>query len=211
MIQARLTHCATSSLALQDIRKSGRSLASEWPQYWDRALTHGSGYDQAAGITPKLRESYHQQGRPLSGHSQGHSGGGRSSEGGHHFPGESSYSAGGDGGRFSEKAGSGSGGLDAPMRRVSGERSPVEGSFPPLQGGGEKPQRLSGGGGWTNGLGLSGGGLAGTAGREKRRASRAPTVIPRTSAITKGELLLSAERIYARYLVPGSEKEVYLP
>lgn len=41
--------------------------------------------------------------------------------------------------------------------------------------------------------------------------SRAPTVIPRMAAITKGELLLSAERIYARYLVPGSEKEVYLP
>lgn len=41
--------------------------------------------------------------------------------------------------------------------------------------------------------------------------SKAPTVIPRTSAITKSELLLSAERIYARYLVPGSEKEVYLP
>ena len=200
---------SSCSIASQDIRKSGRSLAAEWPQFWDRALTHGSGYDHAAGITPKVRESYHQQGRPLSGHQ---SAGGRSSEErGPAFAGEpSSYSAAGP---FDEKAGGN-------VRRVSGERSPVEGSFPPLQGGGEKPQRLSGGGGWTSGLGLTGAGIGGPtvnaitgsgSGREKRRASRAPTVIPRTSAITKGELLLSAERIYARYLVPGSEKEVYLP
>ena len=44
-----------------------------------------------------------------------------------------------------------------------------------------------------------------------RRASRAPTIIPRDSAITRTDLILSAERIYARYLVPGCEKEIYLP
>ncbi|CAD6887130.1 unnamed protein product [Tilletia laevis] len=44
-----------------------------------------------------------------------------------------------------------------------------------------------------------------------KRASVAPTVISRNTAITRTDLIASAERIYARYLLPGSEKEVYLP
>jgi hypothetical protein len=44
-----------------------------------------------------------------------------------------------------------------------------------------------------------------------RRASRAPTIIPRDAAITRTDLIASAERIYLRYLVPGCEKEIYLP
>lgn len=44
-----------------------------------------------------------------------------------------------------------------------------------------------------------------------KRASLAPTVIARSSAITRTDLVASAERIYARYLLPGSEKEIYLP
>ena len=44
-----------------------------------------------------------------------------------------------------------------------------------------------------------------------KRGSIAPTVISRTAAITRTDLVASAERIYARYLLPGSEKEIYLP
>jgi hypothetical protein len=44
-----------------------------------------------------------------------------------------------------------------------------------------------------------------------KRASHAPTVIARNSAISRTDLIASAERIYARYLLPGSEKEIYLP
>ena len=51
-----------------------------------------------------------------------------------------------------------------------------------------------------------------------RRASRAPTIIPRTSAISRQDLIASAERIYYRYLSPagntvGSDEnhEIYLP
>lgn len=44
-----------------------------------------------------------------------------------------------------------------------------------------------------------------------KRSSMAPTVISRTAAITRADLVASAERIYARYLLPGSEKEIYLP
>lgn len=35
--------------------------------------------------------------------------------------------------------------------------------------------------------------------------------VSRNTAITRADLLASAERIYARYLVPGAEKEIYLP
>lgn len=50
-----------------------------------------------------------------------------------------------------------------------------------------------------------------------RRASRAPTIIPRSAAITRMDLVASAERIYLRYLSPagtvGSPEnhEIYLP
>lgn len=35
--------------------------------------------------------------------------------------------------------------------------------------------------------------------------------IPRSTAISRLDLLSSAERIYSRYLMPGSDKEIYLP
>ncbi|KAI0037113.1 hypothetical protein K488DRAFT_39559 [Vararia minispora EC-137] len=50
-----------------------------------------------------------------------------------------------------------------------------------------------------------------------RRASRAPTIIPRSAAITRLDLVKSAERIWLRYLspqgaAPGEEShEIYLP
>jgi hypothetical protein len=51
-----------------------------------------------------------------------------------------------------------------------------------------------------------------------KRASRAPTVIPRSSAITRMDLVGSAERIFLRYLSPSSNTvnssenhEIYLP
>ncbi|PWN45096.1 regulator of G protein signaling superfamily [Ceraceosorus guamensis] len=44
-----------------------------------------------------------------------------------------------------------------------------------------------------------------------KRASVAPTVLARNTAISRVDLIASAERIYARYLLPGSEKEIYLP
>lgn len=45
----------------------------------------------------------------------------------------------------------------------------------------------------------------------KRLSARAPTIIPRDGPVTHAALIASAERIYARYLVPGAEKEIYLP
>jgi hypothetical protein len=105
------------------------------------------------------------------------------------------------------------------MRRPDGGRaSPIEGSFPlGVQGGGQREgqhglgQGVSGGGaiGGEKGDRRSGG--WGGKGPKRRSGGSAPMVIPRDSAITRGELLLSAERIYARYLLQGGEKEIYLP
>ena len=44
-----------------------------------------------------------------------------------------------------------------------------------------------------------------------KRGSRIPTVIQRDRAIEKAALVESAERIYLRYLLPGAEREIYLP
>lgn len=44
-----------------------------------------------------------------------------------------------------------------------------------------------------------------------KRLSRAPTIIPREGPVTHAALVASAERIFMRYLVPGAEKEIYLP
>lgn len=43
------------------------------------------------------------------------------------------------------------------------------------------------------------------------RKQRAPTVIARDRAIQKAALAESAEKIYLRYLLPGAEREIYLP
>ena len=45
----------------------------------------------------------------------------------------------------------------------------------------------------------------------KRLSARAPTIIPRDGPVTHAALIASAERLFARYLVPGAEKEIYLP
>ncbi|WWD08098.1 hypothetical protein V865_006209 [Kwoniella europaea PYCC6329] len=41
--------------------------------------------------------------------------------------------------------------------------------------------------------------------------TKAPTVIARDRAIEKSALIDGAERIYLRYLLPGAEREIYLP
>ncbi|WRT65172.1 uncharacterized protein IL334_002115 [Kwoniella shivajii] len=43
------------------------------------------------------------------------------------------------------------------------------------------------------------------------RKTKAPTVIARDRAIEKNALVEGAERIYLRYLLPGAEREIYLP
>ena len=43
------------------------------------------------------------------------------------------------------------------------------------------------------------------------RRSKAPTIFARDRAIEKAALVDSAEKIWSRYLMPGAEREIYLP
>lgn len=49
------------------------------------------------------------------------------------------------------------------------------------------------------------------ASRSARNSTPAQPFIPRDAAINRTDLIASAERIYSRYLMPGADKEVYLP
>lgn len=55
------------------------------------------------------------------------------------------------------------------------------------------------------------GGRMSMRGRWGERRSKAPTILARDKAIEKAALVESAERIYLRYLLPGAEREIYLP
>ncbi|KAK4055418.1 Bud site selection protein, Revert to axial protein 1 [Microbotryomycetes sp. JL221] len=46
---------------------------------------------------------------------------------------------------------------------------------------------------------------------KKRQSTAAQPFIMRDAAINRTDLIASAERIFSRYLMPGAEKEVYLP
>ncbi|CDZ96247.1 Regulator of G protein signalling superfamily [Phaffia rhodozyma] len=205
----------------KDVRKSGRNIAQEWPQYWNRALQQGSSYDAAAGITPHARQSYLRSSDPFADPHEQHQQN-SSTNGVHDNPAMAQESKEAHPApifcrerRDTETDVAGA----SVMRTVDGKRSPsIGGSFqgekvglvsPQAQGQAKRSSGGSIGGKWTNGLGWGQGPVLG--GAKEKRKSRAPTVIPRNSAITKGELLLSAERIYARYLTQGGEKEIYLP
>lgn len=142
----------------KDVRKSGRTIKDDWPQYWEYARRRGSIYGTVVGLHPDPKRSTASTGEMVADH-----------------------------------------------EREFGRRSP-----PPATSQDDHQQPRSS----TP--------FSFTAARTPplfnfRRASRAPTVIPRSSAITRMDLVSSAERIYYRYLSPGGNAvdqenhEIYLP
>lgn len=159
----------------KDVRKSGRAIREDWPEYWDYARRRGSIYGTVVGLNP-------------------HTGTKRSTASTGDMLGEQekqNLAAAGD-----EKA-------------AARSPSPRMASTSPGTAVATEPARS------TTPFSLSGRTptLFNT-----RRASRAPTIIPRSAAISRQDLIASAERIYFRYLTPagntvGSEEnhEIYLP
>ncbi|KAF7760258.1 hypothetical protein Agabi119p4_10934 [Agaricus bisporus var. burnettii] len=142
----------------KDVRKSGRTIKDDWPQYWEYARRRGSIYGAVVGLHPDPKRSTASTGEMVADH-----------------------------------------------EREFGRRSP-----PPAtsQDDHQHPRSSTP--------------FSFTAARTPplfnfRRASRAPTVIPRSSAITRMDLVSSAERIYYRYLSPvgnavdQENHEIYLP
>jgi len=146
----------------RDVRKSGRSIKEDWPQYWDFARTRGSIYGNVVGVHNGKRST------------------------------ASTANI-----TDIEKAGLGAGSRSASPHPPTGHAAnPYE---PRHAASDEAPVRS------TTPFSFR------RASAMNKRASRAPTVIPRDAAITRMDLISSAERIFARYLMTPSDKEIYLP
>lgn len=201
----------------KDLRRSGRALREEWPEYWRQARSRGSIYNRVNGLDD---EDYDEYGSDGVTRTHGHT----ESETNFDFT-----SVGDDMTR--------SGHLGRNARTEDGtedmldDYDPTASAHPtstgqylrdrtePSQAQTESTSEA----GWTQAtgprfpgdpdypLGVSERSNSQRRANLAKRASLAPTVIARSSAITKTDLVASAERIYARYLLPGSEKEIYLP
>ncbi|OBZ78327.1 Protein rax1 [Grifola frondosa] len=148
----------------KDVRKSGRTIRDDWPEYWDYARRRGSIYGTVVGLNPHTgtKRSTASTGEMLSDQDRLH------------------LAATGD-----EKA--------------ARSPSPLMTSVSPGTAVGTEPPRS------TTPFSLSG-----RTPTLFKRASRAPTVIPRSAAITRQDLIASAERIYLRTQEPRSQNEISL-
>ncbi|PWZ01005.1 regulator of G protein signaling superfamily [Testicularia cyperi] len=159
----------------KDLRKSGKSIKDDWPQYYREARERGSIYNRINGIDQEAYEPYQETGAEKGPEtSWDHQSRVDSPDGGH-----SSYS---------HATGAGAAAAaSAPGAPLTAPRFPGDPDYLAQQTRAERKNALA------------------------KRGSVAPTVISRSAAITRTDLIASAERIYARYLLPGSEKEIYLP
>jgi len=170
----------------KDVRKSGRTIKEDWPQYWDYARRRGSIYGTVVGLNPQTgtKRSTASTGEMLT-EQEKHT-----------------LAVAGDG-RRSTSPRPLSPGVD-PRLLASTSPGTAVGTDPEH----EAPPRSS------TPFSLSGR----TPTLFHKRASRAPTIIPRSAAITRLDLVASAERIFLRYLSPagaapggGESHEIYLP
>jgi hypothetical protein len=173
------------------VRKSGRTIKEDWPQYWDYARRRGSIYGTVIGMNPEgsgsgggaaTKRSTASTGELLS--DQDRRNLAATSDDAERSGGRSTSPGRPDTGAPSEYTHVGS-----PANEPHGGRSTT-----PFSLTGKTPTLFN-----------------------LKRASRAPTVIPRSAAITRQDLVASAERIYFRYLSPAGNTvnsenhEIYLP
>jgi hypothetical protein len=167
----------------KDVRKSGRTIKDDWPDYWDYARRRGSIYGTVVGLNE-----------------------GRATKRSTSSTGVSESDKINLATSSNEKEGS-----TSPVQRPTtaalsdhtrvASASPADGIEPVPRS--STPFSLSGRTPTLFNL---------------KRASRAPTIIPRSSAITRLDLVASAERIFYRYLSPAGNTvnspenhEIYLP
>ncbi|WVQ83916.1 hypothetical protein IAT38_006060 [Cryptococcus sp. DSM 104549] len=190
----------------KDLRRSGRSVQDEWPEYADYARTNGSHFapllslpSQPPSPNPAYDQSYPNSPNPA---------GTALAAGVQH----TSHFASADGeGRAQGEADMDGARSPTPLMR---ERRDTEShgpraAFSPALSQGQFGEGAGGGAG-TRGKERPSMGSQGMGSRSKRR-SKAPTVIARDRAIEKTALLEGAERIFYRYLFDGGEREIFLP
>ncbi|KAL1744924.1 RGS domain-containing protein [Schizophyllum fasciatum] len=156
----------------KDIRKSGRNLKEEWPEYWDYARRRGSIYGTVVGMGDAKRST-----------------------------GSMDHLMTQDDEKYRPRSTSPRPGASTALS----DHTRVASASP--KNANDDPPRS------TTPFSLSGR----TPTLFHKRASRAPTIIPRSQAITRQNLIASAERIYYRYLCPAAtvsaaeNHEIYLP
>jgi len=175
----------------KDVRKSGRTIKEDWPHYWDYARRRGSIYGTVVGLATDgggTKRSTASTGEMLS-------------------EADKRNLAAADPGSEEKPSG---GRSTSPYRAaIAGQSDHTRVASASPNNDLDNPPRSS------TPFSLSG--------RTPtlfnlRRASRAPTVIPRSAAITRLDLIASAERIFYRYLSPAGNTvnspenhEIYLP
>ncbi|KAJ8582412.1 hypothetical protein M405DRAFT_800309 [Rhizopogon salebrosus TDB-379] len=166
----------------KDVRKSGRTIKDDWPQYWEYARRRGSIYGTVVGLQPNAVKRSTTSASDMLNDQE-----------------KNAIAFAGDEKRGGQR--STTPGFD--KEHIPTMSSPTAVNSPDLD-----PPRS------TTPFSLSG--------RTPtlfnlRRASRAPTVIPRSAPITRMDLIASAERIFFRYLSPSGavnspeNHEIYLP
>ncbi|KAM0750273.1 regulator of G protein signaling superfamily [Meredithblackwellia eburnea MCA 4105] len=186
----------------KDIRKSGRSVRDEWPRYADYARSHASIYGAVTGIRRGDDDGEEGEREVDAGRwgSESPSFGG----GGFHPAGESSASGSGEKGEQWDRRET-TGTFDT-NDRLSADASRYTQRTPSPTSNGPAPAYP----------------LSPTLKAlyphddenrrgHKRTSTAAQPFIPRDAAISRTDLIASAERIYSRYLKRDAEKEIYLP
>ncbi|ORY41751.1 RGS domain-containing protein [Leucosporidium creatinivorum] len=185
----------------KDLRKSGRSVREDWPRYHEYARTRGSIY---GGVTGIKRGEFSEDGDEWDGERYARGGGEEYSE---------KYDKEAAQGRFDDNMhGGAGGGLAAErdeQRYAMRTPSPNPDTHPHQRGSSVYPLSPT-----LKALYPHDQEHSPTAAGGKRSSTPLPAAQPyiqRDTAISRTDLLASAERIYSRYLMPGADKEVYLP
>ena len=167
----------------KDVRKSGRTIKEDWPQYWDYARRRGSIYGTVVGLSADgggTKRSTASTGEMLSDAEK-----------------RALAAAGGEEKKRSTSPPPATVGQSEHTHVTSTTSNNDDTANPPRS---STPFSLSGRTPTLFNL---------------RRASRAPTMIPRSAAINRLDLIASAERIFYRYLSPAGNTvknhEIYLP
>ncbi|GAA6056961.1 hypothetical protein JCM3770_001987 [Rhodotorula araucariae] len=189
----------------KDLRKSGIPLREDWPQYDRYARTRGSIYGNVTGIrrgdaasSDYDGERYARPGSPATSANSSpafaHPDKAFEDEkraGGDHLAAPADR----DAARYQ---------LRTPSPRPAGSPNPAYPLSPTLKA--LYPDEH-------DDDDARGGTATGRSSRRHKRQSTAQVqpIIARNAAINRTDLIASAERIYSRYLMPGADKEVYLP
>ncbi|KAK4048116.1 Bud site selection protein, Revert to axial protein 1 [Microbotryomycetes sp. JL201] len=169
----------------KDLRKSGRAIKDDWPRYYQYARTRGSIYGPVTGIRrgdgSSEYERFPRQDSP------------QTSEFAEKIDKESAVSLSVDRGEQSSGLARSQMRTPTPNSQLQPNRYPLSPTLRALYSHDDDDD------------------ATGQSSSRRRQSTAAQPYIMRDAAINRTDLIASAERIYSRYLMPGAEKEVYLP